>query len=402
MVAQFYWGKYCVSAAVTYLGQACCCLDVCMNRLYHVGDRVAEDQPFNMMDLLLLVMQLFFYLGFIMLFQPSNDNAFIIRAAMSYRTSLECKLQRLRFRLSPLWRKDSQPSWMMRVPLFPAAVRLSIDMDVTISSKGLLLHVSGLQASMMITGHLLSNSLSLCRSRIRSFVVPIVQATFIASIASMISTALDCTATAEEEDASSNQPLFKISERRINANSVTIDINPSIISASLYVFVKQLMTDWHCSANDNDCERTPDDDCASPTMAEKESDNNVSSSVSGGTARHAATAVCATEVRVKSFRVTYREDARIYSVIVRIIRSQYIYTHSCSQRCINGLVLHPHPVVSARRIHMGVAIPDRKGFVFKLHATDLEEIPSTTPPPPCLLLRKATQWPLLTDPLLVS
>lgn len=361
-----------MSAAVTYLGQACCCLDVCINRLCHVCDREAVENPLNMMVLFLMVMQLFYYLCFVMLCQPSSDNAFIIRAAMSYRTSLECELKRLRFGFSiPLWKNASQ-SWM-RIPL-PAAVRVSIEMNVTIRSKGLhLLHATGLQASMMITGHFLSNFMSLCRSRIRSIVVPIVQATFIASIASVIYTTLDCT----EEDASSpNQPLFKISARRIDANSVTIDINPSIISASLYVFVKQLLIDWHCSAND-DCELTPDDDCApasviAAAVIEKQSDN--SGCLSGVTARHVATAD-AIQVRVKSFRVTYHsQDARIYTVIVRNIRSHHICTHCQSLQAgsIDGPARR-HPLFSARHIHIQVVTPDREGFDFTLHAADLEE-----------------------------
>lgn len=373
MVVQFSCGKYCVSAAVTYVGQACCCLDVCMNRLYPVGGREAVDSLFNIMVLLLLVMQLFFYLCFV-LCQPSSDNAFIIRAAMSYRTSLECKLQRLRFGLSPLWRKASPVSWM-RIP-FPAAFRVSIELDVAISSKGLLLHATGVHASMMITGNFLYNFLSFFRSRIRSIVIPIVRATFIESIASVIHTVLNYTAT-EEDDASSNQPLFKISAHRIDANSVTIDINHSITSASLYVFVKQLLTDWYCSLND-DCESTSNDDCVpfsrAEVMAEKESDNIVCPSVSGVTVRDAA-AVSAMQVRVKRFRVRYREDARIYSVIVSTIRSQHVCTHCQSSQAISiDSPAHHHPMASVRHIQIQVAMPDREGFDFKLHATDLERM----------------------------
>ena len=369
MVVQFSCGKYCVSAAVTYVGRACCCLDVCMNRLYPVDGRETVDSLFNIMILLFLVMQLFFYLCFV-LCQPSSDNAFIIRAAMSYRTSLKCKLQRLRFGLSPLWRKASPVSWM-RIP-FPAAVRVSIEMDVTISSKGLLLHATGVHASMMITGNFISNSFSFFRSRIRSIVIPIVRATFIESIASVIHTALNCTAT-EEEDASSNQPLFKISARRIDVNSVTIDINPSIISASLYVFVKQLLTDWYCSLND-DSESTPNDDYVpfsrAEVMAEKESDNSLCPSVSGVIVRDAVSAI---QVRVKRFRVRYREDTRIYTVIVRTIRSQHVCTHcQSSQARSTDSPAHHHPIVSVRNIQIQVAMPDREGFDFNLQARDLE------------------------------
>jgi hypothetical protein len=255
---------------------------------------------------------------------------------------------------------------------FPAAVRVSIELDVTISSKGLQLHATGVHASMMITGNFLSDSLSFCRSRIRSIVIPIVQATFIESIASVIHTAT------EEKDAFSNQSLFNISAPRIDANSVTIDINPSIISASLYVFVKQLLTDLYCSVND-DCVPTPNDDCVPSTraevMTEKESDNSVYQSVSGVTARHVA-AFSAIQVRVKSYRVRYRENARIYTVIVRTIRSQHVcaYCQSSQARSIDSPT--HHPVVSARHIHMQVAMLDGKGFHFKLHATDLER---TTP-----------------------
>ena len=385
MVVQFSCGKYCVSAAVTYVGQACCCLDVCMNRLYPVDGREAVDSLFNIMVLLLLVMQLFFYLCFV-LCQPSSDNAFIIRASMSYRTTLKCKLQRLRFGLSPLWRKASPVSWM-RIP-FPAAVRVSIEMDVTISSKGLLLHATGVHASMMITGNLISNSLSFFRSRIRSIIIPIVRATFIESIASVIHTALNCTAT-EEEDASSKHPLFKISARRIDANSVTIDINPSIISASLYVFVKQLLTDWYCSLND-DSESTPNDDYVpfsrAEVMAEKESDNSVCPSVSGVTERDAVSAI---QVRVKRFRVRYREDTRIYTVIVRTIRSQHV--SQSSQARSTDSPAHHHPMVSVRHIQIQVAMPDREEFDFKLEARDLERTTALLLRNDSLILRDAIQ-----------
>jgi len=134
------------------------------------------------------------------------------------------------------------------------------------------------------------------------------------------------------------------------------------------------MTDWYCSLND-DSESTTNDDYVVPfsraeVMAEKESDNSVCLSVSGVTVRDAVSAI---QVRVKRFRVRYREDTRIYTVIVRTIRSQHVCTHcqSSQERSMDSPA-HHHPMVSVRNIEIQVAMPDREEFDFKLQARDLE------------------------------